>query len=580
MGIEKKIDQEKIVTHIVSSFEDWKFKRRKKEETWKDILNAYLTHIDEGKYQNYPWRSKVADTFVQETADTIASALRGALFPITEDYFRVHGLDDIGLVYADVMHDYLATLLDKSNFLGRIRPFLTQLTLFGNSCASIAWKVDKRIRKVRQRTVDENGNIAINIRDVTEVLYDNFSFETLDIFDVVFDPSKIYIDQTPIIRRVIKHLAEIKEMSDVYKNISQIENITISTGDNIESQKAQMATVFGLDYEPQKEGVELLEAYGDFIIDGEIFKDYIVTVANRKTLLRFEPNPYWGGRPIIWGTYDPLWFTPYAKGPIEPILGVYHLINTFTNQKADILNLIINGCFAYVDDGIIDPEKLILRPGGFIEVGALGNIQPLHPNANVTLAFTEIESLRRRGERSTGASTYELGAVPIGKRTAYEANIIKQGSATRFSDITRHIGNSVIEKTLNFYLDSVKQFKFGNGDIPDEALLGQYRVEYLGADLSAVKSYETQQFMMFTDIIGRNPVFSQAINPTEYINEWRRLLGIKNKNILKPTQAIEQTGQPPEQGQVAEQEAVKQPSGGMGLTNPDLAMLRARGIIP
>jgi len=356
-------------------------------------------------------------------------------------------------------------------------------------------------------------------------------------------------------------------MEDVYQNLNKVE--VFQSSEDEEAEKRKRAKLFGLDYEIPKNSVELLKIYGDLCIDDIVYKDYIAVVANRKVLLRFEPNPYWGGRPIVIGSYDNLWFTPYGRGPIEPILGTYHLINTFTNQKADIINLIINGCFAYVDDGIIDPANLKLRPGGFIEVGNTANLIPLHPNTNVTLAFNEIEFLRRRGERSTAASAYEMGAIPAGRRTAFEANIIRQGSASRFNDITKGIGEQVMEYVLNYYLVCLQQFKFGSGEINDEVLLGRYRVHYSGADFSAIRAFETQQFMQFTDIVARNPVFAQAINPREFIEEWRRLLGIRNKRLIRE-EAL--PGGTPEQSP-GERTTIE------GLPSPDEGMLRAAGLI-
>lgn len=577
MSIEAGTDQQKVLEWVVDHWTTWKLARKDKEATWKDIVNAYLTHIDESKYENWPWRSKVADTFVQETGDSIASSLRSSLFPINEEYYSITGLDEVGAVYQDQMKTYMDHQLYKSKFIEKTKPFFKQEALLGNSVALLPWRKDTRIRKKR--------NMSGEVIDSLETKYDNFDFETLDIMDVVFDPSKIYLEQTPFIHRSEKSYVSLKDMKNVYSNLSSIETASQSS-DESEGDKVKRATVFGLNYEPSKDSVELLSAYGDFEIDGKIYNDYLIVVANRDVLLRFEPNPYWGGRPITWGTYDNLWFTPYGQGPIEPILGIYHLINTFTNQKADILNLIINGCFSYVDDGIIDPENLILRPGGFIEVGQMGNIQPLQPNSNVTLAFSEIDSLRGRGERSSGASSYEKGAVPSGKRTAYEANIIKQGSASRFNDVIKHQADSVLEYTLNFYLESIKQFKFGSGEIEDEALLGEYKIKYLGADLTAVKSYETQQFMQFSEIVARNPVFSRAINPIEHLNEWRRMLNISNKRLIRTEEEMEVERQREEaaqaggQGGQGAQGGMLQEGGSIGeLQNPDMAMLREGGLI-
>lgn len=573
--IEKGINQEAVIKWVVSNYENWKEARKDKEAIWTECLNAYLTEVDESAYEKWPWRCKVADTFIQEIGDTITAAIRNALFPTSEEYYQLVGTDEIGKLYEEEMQIYFDELLKQSKFLEKIKPFLKQLVVLGNAPALMPWVKRVKTKKERGFVIDETTGLpsGIEIRDRTKVVEDNFGFECLDAFDVVFNPSVVHFDQTPIIRRVETSLANLKEMADVYSNLDKVKNMTTPVSDDSEDDKQIRATTFGLTYEPLTEGIERLEAYGDFEIDGKIYKNYIVVVANRSVLLRFEENPFWGGRPIVWGTYDSLWFTSYGKGACEPILGIYSLINTFTNQKADILNLIINGCFTYVNDGVIDTEELILRPGGFIEEGVVGNIRPIHPNTNVTLAFTEIASLRQQGDRSSGASDYEKGAVPGGKRTAYETNIIKQGSSSRFNDITKHIGDTVVEHCLNFFLDCVKQFKWGSGKIVDEALLGHYRINFKGAELTATKTYDIQQFILFSDIIARNPVFAQAINPIKYLEKWRKLMGVKKEDgILKTEEEMAQ-----QQQQIMQTQGATPNMGGQGGTNPDEAMVRAMG---
>jgi len=264
---------------------------------------------------------------------------------------------------------------------------------------------------------------------------------------------------------------------------------------------------------------------------------------------------------VFLGTYDPLWFSSYGRGPLEPILGVQELINTFTNQKADILNLIIMGTFAYVNDGVIDPDSLFLRPAGGIEVGDINNIKPLNPSSNVALTYQEIAMLRERGERSSAASNYEVGVPGGGRKTAFEASILKQGSAGRFGDVVKHTGDGVVESMLEFMLDCLKQFKYGSGDIEDEALLGEYAINYYGADTSIVRQTMLQALLGYLDISARMPTMQEAIDPLKLSSLIKKYLGLtedftktqeeidaerKRQEALQ--MALAQKSQPAEQG--------------------------------
>ena len=88
MAIIADIDRDEIVHEIVERWVNWKEARREKEAIWQECLMNYLVHIDESKFENWPWRSKVADTFSQEQGDTIASSLRNAWFPVNEEFSR------------------------------------------------------------------------------------------------------------------------------------------------------------------------------------------------------------------------------------------------------------------------------------------------------------------------------------------------------------------------------------------------------------------------------------------------------------------------------------------------------------
>lgn len=532
-NIERKED---IVSFIADIFRTWKDNRSEKEDLWQDCINNWLTVIDESKYESWPWRSKVCDTMSQETADTIASNLRNSLFPLNEDYFILKGIDDIGKQYQEEMTNYLKLKLKNINYQEKMRVFLKQLAVLGNSVVHIPWV--KRIEKKKKRILEDGKTKIIS---ANKTMYDCFNVETLDILDVVFDPNKPYTRKSMVIYRTYISLADLKNNSNfdqeaiglIASGFAEYEKKTDEKQD-----KYNRAQAFGLLYNPDESDVELLVCYGDFEFNGVVYENYLGVVANGSQLLRFEPNPYWGGCPLMLGTYDPLWFSSYGRGPLEPILGIQELINTFTNQKADILNLIIMGSFAYVNDGIIDPSSLFLKPCGGIEVGDLNNIKILSPNTNVALTYQEIAMLRERGERSTAASNYEVGVPGGGRKTAFEASILKAGSAGRFGDVVKHTGDGVVEQVLTFALDSLKQFKYGSGDINDEVLLGEYMVDYFGADTSIVRQTEMQSLLMFTDILARIPALANALDPLKFVTEFKRVLGLRS-DVLRSQEAID-----------------------------------------
>jgi hypothetical protein len=544
------VDPEKVVQAVTGLWEDWKLARADKERIWDECLGNYLVHVDPTKYDAWPWRCNVADSFSQETADTLASTLRNSLFPMNEDFYEIEGLDTKGRQGVPVMKAYLDTQLYQMKFIEKLTPHFKQLCVIGNAPLLLHWTRQTRARRRRTEHVNTgSGKTVIKTIDERQKAYDGPDVLPMDAYDVVFNPEVMGLAETPILRRMPKlRLAQVKQWFPNLKDdvLAEIEDSAMPMEPS-DTQKDMRARLFGV--QPQlstqdthgrkaetkgdTDEFELIMLHGDLEVDGERFEDQQVAIINRKVLVEMKRNPYWAGRPIVWDTYEDVWFTPLGKGPLEPVRGTQLLINTFSCQKADILNLIIMGVMKYVDDGIIDPETLFLRPGVGIEVGQMDNLQSMAPNNNVALAFQEIEILRQRGERSTGASRMDAGQFEGGRKTAYEVSQVQMGGNARSMDVAKHLANRGLESCLEFFLESIKQFKWDSGEPDNNTLLGEYKVKFLGAQNTASRQYDIQQLMQFLQIVAQNPIAAQAI-------KWPGLLKrtVQTFNLKAPEELV------------------------------------------
>lgn len=573
--IKDGLNKEAAITAIVGLYETWKDARREKELIWGECTDNYNVYIDTARFENWPWRCQVADTFSQETADVIGSALRNALFPVNEQFMEIEGDDDLGRLHQKTFQGYADKTLRRMKFIERLGPWCKQLAVIGNAPLLLTWeqRSESRRKRVRERDM-KTGAPTYTVKDERKKVYDGPGIEVLDALDVVFDPNVRHFSQTPFVRRsemsLDKVQAKYKDLSDADLALLD-ENKSSKPTEPSDSLKTQRARVIGLtapdpSLHPgalaEGDQVEVLELHGDIVIEGERHTEILGVVLNRKVLAWFDRITFWGGRSIIWGTYDTLWFTAFGKGPLEPVRGTQQLIDTFSCQKADVLNLITNGCFAYVDDGVIDPDTMFLAPRKGIEVGNIANIKELHPNANISLTYQEIEMLRGRGERSTGKSGYDKGQSPGGRRTAYEASLIRQGGGSRDIDVVKHLANDVLEYALEWMVQSIQQFKWDSGELgpnTNDVLLGEYHVNYLGADLTAMRQFEIQQFMLFMDMIGRYPAFAEAVNAPVLIQEGARLFHFRNPDVVKDPMVYAREQQ---QKKLMEEAAMMQGQGG------------------
>ena len=547
MAIKGDINYDLIASTVSGWWEDWTVARQDKEKIWDEVVQAYLVHVDESKFDKWPWRCKVADPFCQETADTIASQLRNFLFPVNEKYFEVQGLNLIGQAQAARMQGFIETQLKLTQFIESVMPWLKQISVIGNAPFLLRYGTIRESFTRRELQV----NLTTRRTSVQEVktvagMKEGVIFESLDAYDVAFDPAAIILCDSPVIRRMTLPLPQVEQKAAAWR-LEHVDLLAEEGGRAPEEQsdmhKQTRQRLFGLQEEAQgqekDQDVELLWCWGDLLFDGELYENYVVVVANRTQVLRCEPHGFWAGRPINWGGYDPMWNSAYHKGPLEPVRGTQHLLNTFQCQKADILNLIINGSFLYVDDGIIDPDLLYMKPAGGIPVGNINNVKPLQPTNNVALTYTEIEQLRARGERSSGVSRFDMGQAPGGRRTAYEANLIRGGGSTRMNDVLRHLANGPLEAALNWIVRTNQQFKWDSGEIDNQTLLGDYYVQFTGADISVVRNFELQNQMLLLQLLSQSPELAAAVNKRNLMSKLLGTLSMNDPALINTPEEME-----------------------------------------
>lgn len=584
MAITINADLDKVASTVTTCWDDWTHARRKKERIWQECVMNYLCEVDETKYAGWPWRSKVADTLSQETGDTVASSLINGLFPLNEKYLDISGNDEPSVDRAPKMLGYLETQLKRANFIESVRPWAKQLSVIGN--APYIGRFDVLNKPVKRRIVKretKTGKALYSVEKTSGIK--TTSFLSLDAFDVAFDPDCLNPNDSPMVWRCVLSKARVLAMPNL-ENLAELETVEGGAPSQpSDTLKNQRKRAYGVNKpedvqdESDPNEIELLFYFGDLELDGELFENQRLVIGNRTVVLRAETEPFWAGRPIGWAGYDQLWMTGLEKGPLEPIRGVQSLIDTFQNQKADILNLIINGAFAYVNDGIIDPDNLWLRPGGFIEVGSLENLKPLQPSANVALTYQELGMLREQAERSSGKSRFDMGIAPGGRRTAYEANLIRGGGSSRSNDILRHLANGPMEAYLSWALGTLQQMKWDSGEIENDVLAGDYRVDFLGADLTTLRQFQVQNLMMAIQVMAQAPPEMTAwVNKRHVWKELFKALTMDDdKAINSPEDAQKELAQITEREQQRAPAPMQPPGSGPGGQDADLMTLLQGG---
>lgn len=211
--------------------------------------------------------------------------------------------------------------------------------------------------------------------------------------------------------------------------------------------------------------IELLEMWGtipsELASDGVLSR--VITVANRRYLLRNRPNPFWHGQlPFLSFSPmpDPHYF--YAAGKAEIIEKLQITGNRFLNQSLDAAELIIDPVWFYNREANLNTRNMIMRPGKFFPVDGNPNavIAPLQPNLNtLTMADAKINQVRDFAQMGTGITEDGIsGLGGDGRQTAREFVGRREAAGTRLALESRLYEECLLEPHANMMMALNKQF--------------------------------------------------------------------------------------------------------------------------
>jgi hypothetical protein len=539
--------QRAIIATVLEAEAKGRRARQEKEETWQKCWRAYHNYVDKSLYKKQPWRSKLHLPWTFQAVEAGATELQDLLLPNDEEFFAVQPLTAEDQPNAQAMTRYLQYLFRRMGFSGTFSTFLKQLCITGNSVLKVYWKEDKRLVLHRQPDPMGGDPLALTLEDV---VYDAPYVENIDLQDFVFYPVTGSLDRAMCIHRIVKTLEEVQE-NPIYQNTTaikaQAERDVSGWGLGIESEAR---SVFGIHDHPEtRHGVELLEAWGDFVIAGQVFKNHVATVANGNTLIRFQPNPYeYGVKPFVFATLIPVPGQIYGIGLVEPSLCIQSMANTISNILLDEMKLKLNGQWKYEEDGVFNPSQFVSRPGGTVKVGSLNNLVPLNPNLNLDVGFAELNALKAEFEETTGVNKYSKGAESLSKsRTASEALMLQEAGSRKFTRIAKHLNDSALTRTIELVYLLVRQF--GNPaeigrvvQAPQEAInlsipLSQLDFKITGLQTSLLKQQNIQNTERFVSAMAATPA-APYLKWDVLTQRYYKLLGFENAEEIMLEESV------------------------------------------
>lgn len=427
---------------------------------WKDDqqeLRNYLFATDTRKTSNskLPWKNSTVTPKLTQIRDNLHANYMAALFP-SENWFMWEATDkDKELAkkrYA--ITNYMKQKLKASNFQLLISQLIYDYIDFGNVVVTYDY--------VRDTISDKDGNV-VN-RYIGPKAY------RINPTDIVFNPLSETFDKTPVVRRMLKSIGDL--LTDVETRpalnydkavVSKAMAFRQNYRDDPEFKKELNLAIDGFgsaDEYLESDMVELLEFWGDIYDPNtkSLLRNQLITVIDRKWILRKQPNPMWtGSKPMFhcgWRLRtDNLW----AQGPLDQLVGMQYRIDHLENLKADVFDLIAYPVMKVKGSTV---EEFEYEPGATVFVGDEGDLEFLRPDATALQADLQINELMDRMEELAGAPKQAMGIRTPGEKTKYEVQSLENAAGRIFQSKVSWFERNILEPLLNGMLaEAVRNFE-------------------------------------------------------------------------------------------------------------------------
>lgn len=486
---------------------------------------------------------------VWELAQTLKSHLVENLYSHPDAMFDVAGATPDAQSSANAQKSMLVSYFEKMNISDEIEKIIDSIVETGEATLLVGWET--KTKKLRRPQSLEEQTISPS--------EDGFVLEEKDVFDgpkvkfvaaqdFVFDPERD---------------SSFENADKIYRTYATISDLRHNKLNNLLTDKKllELSNLLkdtdrtpSLTDEPAKKGVkgeqvELLEFWGDITLsDGKRLENYLIVVAGRSQVIRFEPNPFIA-QPFVHASIvkDPR--THRGVSPLKIALGLTHVSSLILNKQLDALSLIINppylapkGCFK---------DEQVVSPGKIIEYDAA-----LMPNQPVPLNFSSalqgwdfINFFKTQIESATGIYKTMAGNVGQNQRTATEVNYSANGQSARLNMIIDAINRKIIipmvEKTAltiaNFKLGSEHIATFERGaarflTISDKVRKADYIYRYGDRKATIERKYRFKELFDIISSFAQRADFSKNIDFIECFKFALEQYGIENaSNFLLET---------------------------------------------
>ena len=535
------IDENYLVNKITKKFDRYENDRMGQLRDLSSVRNAiYSTTAP----INGAWSAKVDLPNIYELAQTLKAHITQNIYSHPESMFDVAGTTEKSQAFANKQKAMLVKTFEEMDFESVLEKIVDGIVEAGEATLFIGWETKlKRIR--RAQTFEEkllnpehNGFVIEE-----KVVYDNAKIKYIHPEDFVFDRN-----DTENWDRCSKIYRSYRTIDEIYSDKS---NNCLNT-EKMEDLKGVVAKHARRNENSENNKLEILEFLGDIeLSNGTLLKNWFITVAGRRHIIRFESNPF-VINPFIHANIIENPSTGRGISPIRVALVLNEISSEILNKQLDALSLMMNppylapkGCFRGQQD---------VKPGKIIEYDAA-----LMPNTPTPLNFDKamvgwdfLNYFKNTIESATGVFKNMSGNIQAQARTATELNYSASGQESRLNMILEGINRKIIIPVVEKTADIIANFKLGkevisvNDDgktvfieIDDNIRCANYIYRYGDRKATFERKSRFKELFEVVQAFAQVDVIAQNINWIECFKFALEQYGIENvNNFLKENETL------------------------------------------
>lgn len=426
-----------------------------RQEQLEDIKILRETIYNNQIPQINGWDSKIELPDIYELAQTLKSHISDNLYSHPDAMFDVSGANPQAQAFANRQKAMLVNTFEQMKLEDELEKVVDGIIETGESTLFVGWetkiKTTRRAQSIEEQLIapTEDGFVV-----ESKVTYDNPKVKHIKSEDFVFDKNRHdNWESCPKFYRVYCDLDEL--VANKANNLLTKEKIETLKGVVADKSKKQN------DKSTEDKRIEILEYWGDIeLSDGEVLKNWLIVVAGRREIIRFEANPFILN-PFIHANIIESPKNGRGISPLRIALILNNISSTILNKQIDALALMMNPPYL-APKGCFKGEQVV-KPGKIIEYDSA-----LMPTAPTALSFDKamqgwdfLTYFKSTIESATGIFNNMSGSLQSEQRTATELNYSVSGQTTRLNMLLDAVNRKVIIPMVEKTAELIANFKIG-----------------------------------------------------------------------------------------------------------------------